>query len=67
MKLIQAVRAANYFQVLYLNGYIPTQQYDAHESSIQLLQKLYPEVNHDCIFKKRLLESTMCERKWIYH
>ena len=34
-----AVRAANYFKVLYLNGYIPTQQYDAHECSIQLLQK----------------------------
>ena len=48
-------------QVLYLNGYTPGQQYDAHEYLIQLLQKFYPEVNDDWIFKISLLESTMCE------
>ena len=56
-----AVRAAKYLQVLYLNDYISGQQYDAHECLVQLLQKFYPEINDDCIFRISLLESTMCE------
>lgn len=54
-----AVRRAKYSQVLYLNGYIPGQQYDTHQCLIQLLQKFYPEID-DCIFKI-LLESTVSD------
>ena len=56
-----AVRTAKYLQVLYLNGHILGQQYDAHDCLIQLLPKFYPEVNDDSIFNIPLLESTMCE------
>ena len=55
------VRTGKYLQVLYLNGYMPGQQYDANQCLIQLLQKFYSEINDDCIFKMPLLESTMCE------
>lgn len=55
------VRTGKYLQVLYLNDYMPGQQYDAHQCLIQLLQKFYSEVNDDCIFKMPLLQSIMCE------
>ena len=58
------VRTAKYLQVLHLNGYMPCQKYHAQKCLIQLLQKFYPAINNDCIFKISLLESTMFEGNW---
>ena len=35
-------------------------QYDAHECLLQLLGKIYPNINDDCMFKINKLESTLC-------
>ena len=35
-------------------------QYDAHECLLQLLAKIYPSINEDCMFKIDKLESTLC-------
>ena len=40
--------------------YEPGMQYDAHECLLQLLVKIYPNINDDCIFKINKLESTLC-------
>ena len=35
-------------------------QYDAHECLLQLLTKIYSNINDDCMFKINKLESTFC-------
>ena len=35
-------------------------QYDAHECMLQLLAKIYPNINDDCMFKIDKLELTLC-------
>ena len=34
-------------------------QYDAHECLLQLLVKIYPNINDDCMFKINKLELTL--------
>ena len=45
---------------LSLQGYEQYMQYDAHECLLQLLAKIYPSINEDCMFKIDKLESTLC-------
>ena len=55
----EPVRTSNY--VRYLGPqHEPGMQYDAHECLLQLLVKIYPNINDDCIFKINKLESTLC-------
>ena len=43
-----------------LQHYEPEPEYDAHEFLLQLLAKMYPNINDDCMFKINKLESTLC-------
>ena len=43
-----------------LQNYEPGMQYDTHECLLQLLSKIYPNSNDDCMFKIIKLESTLC-------
>ena len=43
-----------------LQHYEPGMQYDAHECLLQLLAKIYPSINDDCMFKIDKPESTLC-------
>ena len=54
------VRTSNYVRYLGLQHYEPGMQYDAHECLLQLLAKIYPNINDDCMFKINKLESTLC-------
>ena len=45
---------------LILQGYERGLQYDAHECLLQLLTKIYPSINDDCMFKIDKLELTLC-------
>ena len=36
-------------------------QYDAHECLIQLLEKIYPNIGNNCMFKVGTLETTVCQ------
>ena len=45
---------------LSLQHYEPEMQYDAHECLLQLLAKIYPNINDDVMFKINKLESTLC-------
>ena len=56
-----AVRTARHLQVLNLNGYIHSQQNDAHKCLIQLMQKFYSGITDAYISKISIIESTMCE------
>ena len=44
---------------LSLQGYEPVMQYDAYKCLLQLLAKIYPNID-DCMFKIDKLESTLC-------
>ena len=35
-------------------------QYDARECLLELLAKIYPSINDDCMFNIEKLESTLC-------
>ena len=54
------VKITNYVRYLGLQHYEPGMQYDAHECLLQLLAKIYPNINDDCMFKINKLESTLC-------
>ena len=55
----EPVRTSNYVKHLSLKGYEPEMQYDAHDL-LQLLAKIYPNINDDCMFKIGKLELTLC-------
>ena len=54
----EPVRTSNYVKHLSLQGYEPEMQYDAHDL-LQLLAKIYPNINDDCMFKIDKLEPTL--------
>ena len=54
----QPVRTSNYVRYLSLQGYEPGIQYDAHECLLQLLAKIYPSINDDCMFKIHVLNTS---------
>ena len=56
-----AVRTSTCVQKLRLHDYRFGMQYDAHDSLIQLLEKIYPVIVDDCMFKVTTLESTVCQ------
>ena len=58
--LSESVRTCNYVRCLSLQNYKPGMQYDAHECLLQLLAKIYTNINDDCMFKIIKLESTLC-------
>ena len=45
------IRTSEYLKHLELLDYTSGTQYDAHECLLQLLNKIYPVINDDCIFK----------------
>ena len=45
------VRTSNYVRYLGIQHYEPGMQYDAHECLLQLLAKIYPNINDDFMFK----------------
>ena len=47
----EPMRTSNYERCLSLHGYEPGMQYDTHECLLQLLAKIYSNVNDDCMFK----------------
>ena len=54
------MRTSNHVRYLGLQHYEPGMQYDAHECLLQLLAKIYPNINDDGMFKINKLESTLC-------
>ena len=56
----EPVRISNYVRYLGLQHCEPGMQYDAHECLLQLLAKIYPNINDDCMFKINKLDSTLC-------
>ena len=56
------VRTSDYVQNLGLRDYSLGMQYDAHECLLQLLEKIDPAINDDCMFKVSIPESTLCVR-----
>ena len=54
------VRTSVYVRYLNLQHDEPGIQYDVHECLLQLLEKIYPNINDNCIFKIDNLESTLC-------
>ena len=56
----ESVKTFNYVRYLGPQHYEPGMQYDAHKCLLQLLAKLYPSINDDCMFKINKLESTLC-------
>ena len=59
----EPLRISNYMKYLFYLGlqhYEPGMQYDAHECLLQLLAKIYPNINDDGMFKINKLESTLC-------
>ena len=57
----EPMKTSNYVTYLGLQHYETGMQYDAHECLLQLLAKLYPNINDDCMFKINKLESTLCD------
>ena len=49
----------NYVRFLGLQNCEPGMQYDTHECLLQLLSKIYPNINDDCMFKFIKLEATL--------
>ena len=47
----EPVRTSNYVRYLGRQHYEPRRQYDAHECLLQLLVKISPNINDDCMFK----------------
>ena len=56
----ELVRTSKYVRYLDLQHYKPGIQYDAHECLLQLLVKIYRNINDDYMFKIDKLESTLC-------
>ena len=56
----EPVKTSDYVMYLGLQHYEHGMQYDAHECLLQLLVKIYPNINDDCMFKINTLESTPC-------
>ena len=56
----EPVRTSNYVRYVGLLRYEPGMQYDAYECLLQLLAKIYPNINDDCMFKVNKLDSTLC-------
>ena len=56
----ESVRTSNYMKYLGLQHYEPGMQCDAHECLLELLAKIYPNVDDDCMFKINKLESALC-------
>ena len=56
----EPVRTSDYVGYLGLQHYEPGMQYDAHECLLQLLVKIYPNINDACMFKINKLEPTLC-------
>ena len=54
----EPVRTSDYVKYLSLQGYEPEMQYHAHDL-LQLLAKIYPNINDDCMFKIDKLEPTL--------
>ena len=57
----EPVRTSRYLQDLGLANYIFRTRYDAHECLLQVLDKMYPNITDDCMFKVVMLESIICE------
>ena len=55
----EPVRTSNYVRYLGLQHYEGGIQYDAHECLLQLLAKIYPDINDDGMFKINKLDSTL--------
>ena len=47
----EPARTSNYVRYLSPQHYEPGMQYDVHECLLQLLAKIYPDINDDCMFK----------------
>ena len=56
----ELVKSSNYVRYLGLQHYEPVIQYDPHECLLQLLVKIHPNINDDCMYKINKLESTLC-------
>ena len=56
----EPMRTSIYVRCLGLQNYEPGMQYDAHECLLQLLAKIYPINDDDCMFKINKLESALC-------
>ena len=61
------VRTSRYLQNIGLTNYVFGMQYDAHECFLQLLNKIYPVINDNCMFKVVMLEVTVCENTACNH
>ena len=57
----EAVGTSRYVQLLGLPNYIVGRQYDAHECLLQFLDRIYPRITDDCMFKVAMLESLVCD------
>ena len=58
----EPVRTSGYVQLLGLPNYIFGRQYDAHECLLEFLDRIYPIITNDCMFKVSMLESVACNR-----
>ena len=58
--LNEPARTSNYVKYLNLQCCECGMQYDACECLLQLLAKIYPNINDDCMFKIGKLELTLC-------
>ena len=56
----EPARTSNYVKYLSLQCCELGMQYDACECLLQLLAKIYPNINDDCMFKIGKLELTLC-------
>ena len=56
----EPVMTSNYVRYLSLQSYETGMQHDAHECLLQLVAKIYPNTNDDCMFKIDELELTPC-------
>ena len=56
----EPIKTSKYIQRLNLSDYVFHQQYDAHECLIQFLDRIYPTITDNCMFKISILESTQC-------
>ena len=56
----EPVRTSIYVRYLGLQCHEPGMQYNAHECLLQLLAKIYSNINDDWMFKINKLELTLC-------
>ena len=56
----EPLNTSNYARYLSLQGYEPGMQCDPHECLLQLLAKIYPNINDDYMLNIDELESTLC-------